>query len=113
VLLITASGVATEKYCEGILLLSHEDKVLTGIHILLTLKCTNECDHCFLHCCPSREATFTVGQLRTLIDQIKELKTVTVVYFEGGDECHLCYTARKLLSPRFPKYLAPKEAYGL
>jgi MoaA/NifB/PqqE/SkfB family radical SAM enzyme len=59
--------------------------VLTGTHILLTLKCTNECDHCFLHCSPSREATFTLGQLRTLIDQIKELGTVTVVYFEGGE----------------------------
>jgi hypothetical protein len=59
--------------------------VLTGIHILLTLKCTNECEHCFLHCGPSREATFTIGQLRTLIDQIKQLGTVTIVYFEGGE----------------------------
>ena len=25
------------------------------------------------------------------------------------DECHLCCTARKLLLPRFPQYLAPKE----
>ena len=59
--------------------------VLTGIHILLTLKCTNECEHCFLHCGPSREATFTIGQLRTLIKQIKELGTVSIVYFEGGE----------------------------
>jgi hypothetical protein len=59
--------------------------MLTGIHILLTLKCTNECDHCFLHCGPSREATFTIEQLRTLIHQIKQLGTVTVVYFEGGE----------------------------
>ncbi|HYA64351.1 MAG TPA: radical SAM protein [Candidatus Sulfotelmatobacter sp.] len=59
--------------------------MLTGIHILLTLKCTNECDHCFLHCGPSREATFTIGQLRTLIEQIKQLGTVTIVYFEGGE----------------------------
>lgn len=59
--------------------------MLTGIHILLTLKCTNECDHCFLHCSPSREATFTIGQLRSLIDQIKQLGTVTIVYFEGGE----------------------------
>ena len=29
------------------------------------------------------------------------------------DECHKCYTARKLLLPRFPKHLAPQEAYGL
>ena len=58
--------------------------VLTGIHILLTLKCTNECDHCFLHCSPSREATFTIGQLRSLIDQIKQLGTVTIVSPVGG-----------------------------
>jgi len=59
--------------------------VLTGIHILLTLKCTNECEHCFLHCGPSREATFTVAQLRTLIRQTEELGTVNTVYFEGGE----------------------------
>lgn len=29
------------------------------------------------------------------------------------DECHLCYTMRKLLLPRFPQYLAPRESYGL
>lgn len=67
------------------LLTSQHWGVLTGIHVLLTLKCTYECEHCFLHCAPSREATFTIGQLRTLIDQIKELGTVTVVYFEGGE----------------------------
>ena len=65
--------------------MSPEDTVLTGIHILLTLKCTNECEHCFLHCGPSRETTFTIKQLQTLIGQIKELGTVTVIYFEGGE----------------------------
>jgi Radical SAM superfamily len=59
--------------------------VLTGIHILLTLKCANECDHCFLHCGPSREATFTIAQLRALIRQIQALGTVNIVYFEGGE----------------------------
>ena len=59
--------------------------MLTGIHILLTLKCTNECDHCFLHCSPSRETTFTIEQLRILIEQIKELGTISIVYFEGGE----------------------------
>jgi hypothetical protein len=29
------------------------------------------------------------------------------------DECHLCYTARKLLLPAFPQYLAPPQVYGL
>jgi len=59
--------------------------VLTGLHILLTLKCTNECDHCFLHCSPGREATFTVAQLHTLVHQIEQLGTVNTVYFEGGE----------------------------
>jgi len=62
-----------------------EENVLTGIHILLTLKCTNECDHCFLHCGPSRGATFTIGQLRALIRQVQALGTVNIVYFEGGE----------------------------
>jgi hypothetical protein len=59
--------------------------VITGIHILLTLKCTNECEHCFLHCGPRHEATFTMEQLRSLVRQIQQLGTVTIVYFEGGE----------------------------
>ncbi len=59
--------------------------MLTGVHILLTLKCTKECNHCFLHCGPNREATFTLGQLRSLIRQTKEVGTVTTVYFKGGE----------------------------
>ena len=62
-----------------------KDIVITGVHILLTLKCTKECDHCFLHCRPSREATFTLRQLQMLTRQIRELGTVNIVYFEGGE----------------------------
>jgi hypothetical protein len=29
------------------------------------------------------------------------------------DECHLCYTVRKSLAPRFPDRLGPREVYGL
>jgi len=65
--------------------LDRRDVVLTGIHILLTLKCTNQCDHCFLHCGPSREATFTLRQLQELVRQVKELGTINIVYFEGGE----------------------------
>lgn len=35
--------------------------MLTGIHILLTYTCTRECDHCFLHCGPKQEGTFTLS----------------------------------------------------
>ena len=59
--------------------------MLTGVHILLTYQCTSECDHCFLHCSPRREGTFTIGQLRELLREIKRIKTVDTVYFEGGE----------------------------
>jgi len=59
--------------------------MLTGIHVLLTYKCTNECDHCFLHCGPWCEGTFTLHQLRELIREIARIPTVDTVYFEGGE----------------------------
>ncbi len=59
--------------------------MLKAIHILLTLKCTNECDHCFLHCGPTREGTFRLGGLHSLIRQIQDVGTLEEVYFEGGE----------------------------
>ena len=59
--------------------------MLTGVHILLTYKCSQECDHCFLQCSPQREGTFTLRQLRKLIAEIVNIKTVDTVYFEGGE----------------------------
>jgi Radical SAM superfamily len=59
--------------------------MLTGIHVLLTYKCTGECDHCFLHCGPRCEGTFTLRQLRELLQEIKKIGTVDTVYFEGGE----------------------------
>jgi len=29
------------------------------------------------------------------------------------DECHLCYSARKVLINKFPEYLGPRKVYGL
>lgn len=59
--------------------------MLTGIHVLLTYKCTNECDHCFLQCGPRCEGTFTLHQLRELLREIVKIPTVHTVYFEGGE----------------------------
>ena len=59
--------------------------MLTGIHILLTYQCTGECDHCFLHCSPQRKGTFTLQQLRELLREIRKIRTVDTVYFEGGE----------------------------
>ncbi|MDR3747270.1 MAG: radical SAM protein [Acidobacteriota bacterium] len=59
--------------------------MLTGIHVLLTYKCTFECDHCFLHCGSHREGTFTLRKLRDLLDEVEKIPTVDTVYFEGGE----------------------------
>ena len=59
--------------------------MLTAIHVLLTYQCTSECDHCFLHCGPHREGTFTLRQLRELLREIKKIPTIDTVYFEGGE----------------------------
>lgn len=59
--------------------------MLTGIHILLTYRCTCECDHCFLHCGPRRAGAFTIPQLRILFDEIARIGTIQTVYFEGGE----------------------------
>jgi hypothetical protein len=59
--------------------------MLTGIHFLLTYACNLECDHCFLFCGPHAEGTFTLAQIEAALDQVQQLGTVEVVYFEGGE----------------------------
>lgn len=59
--------------------------MLTGVHILLTYKCTLECEHCFLHSGPRARGTFTLPQLRELLDQAAAIDTVERIYFEGGE----------------------------
>jgi MoaA/NifB/PqqE/SkfB family radical SAM enzyme len=59
--------------------------MLTGIHFLLTYTCSFECDHCFLYCSPRAEGTFTLAQIRNVLDEAKKLGTVESIYFEGGE----------------------------
>ncbi len=59
--------------------------MLTGVHFLLTYRCTSACRHCFVFGSPDAEGTFTVAQLRGAFDQIAKLKSVNSVYFEGGE----------------------------
>lgn len=58
---------------------------LTGIHFLLSYRCTHECDHCFLWCSPRANGTMTLRQVRDVLRQAKELGTVETVCFEGGE----------------------------
>ncbi len=58
---------------------------LTGIHFLLSYRCTDECDHCFVWGSPQARGTMTLAQIRKVLRQAKDLSTVTMVYFEGGE----------------------------
>ncbi len=60
--------------------------MLEELHILLTYKCTLECDHCFLHCGPFMKGTFTRKQLwNVIMEEAKKIKTIKTIYFEGGE----------------------------
>lgn len=59
--------------------------MLKGIHFLLTYECNFECDHCFLFCGPKSEGTFTLSQVREVLDEAAKMGTVEMVYFEGGE----------------------------
>jgi hypothetical protein len=58
---------------------------LKGIHFLLSYRCTDECDHCFLWGSPNARGTMTLAQIRDVLQQATELGTVDTVYFEGGE----------------------------
>jgi len=59
--------------------------MLNGIHFLLTYKCNYECDHCFLYCGPHSEGTFTLEQIKTVLDEAVKIGTIEWIYFEGGE----------------------------
>jgi hypothetical protein len=58
---------------------------LTGVHFLLSYRCTDECDHCFVWSSPKARGTMTLAQIRDVLQQAKDLGTVEMVYFEGGE----------------------------
>lgn len=59
--------------------------MLKGIHFLLTYTCNFGCDHCFLYCGPEARGTFTLAQVREVLDELPKIGTVEKVYFEGGE----------------------------
>jgi len=59
--------------------------ILKGIHLLLSYRCTNECDHCFLWGSPQARGTMSVERVRDILEQAHKLGTVETAYFEGGE----------------------------
>lgn len=53
---------------------------LTGIHILLSYRCTDECDHCFLWSSPQARGTMTLAQIQDVLHQASELGRVEMVH---------------------------------
>lgn len=58
---------------------------LSGLHLLLTYQCTFECDHCFVWGSPWQAGTMTLQDIRHILQQAREVGTVTSIYFEGGE----------------------------
>ncbi|MHC4974516.1 MAG: radical SAM protein [Planctomycetota bacterium] len=58
---------------------------LGGVHFLLTYRCTQECDHCFVYGSPRADATFTGDRLTRVLEQCAAVGTVEWVFFEGGE----------------------------
>ena len=58
---------------------------LTGLHFLLTYRCTFECEHCFVWGSPKQQGAFTLDGIRQVLDQACDLGTIESVFFEGGE----------------------------
>ena len=58
---------------------------LNGLHLLLTYRCTFECDHCFVWSSPRQGGTMTLDQIEQILRQARELGTVEWIYYEGGE----------------------------
>jgi Radical SAM superfamily len=58
---------------------------LTGLHFLLTYRCTSECDHCFVWGSPNQTGVFTLAAVEDALDQARDLGTIEWIFFEGGE----------------------------
>jgi MoaA/NifB/PqqE/SkfB family radical SAM enzyme len=56
----------------------------SGLHILLTVQCTRECEHCFVWGSPRQRGTLSVDQIRQILNQASEAD-IEWIYFEGGE----------------------------
>jgi organic radical activating enzyme len=58
---------------------------LSGLHFLLTYQCIFECEHCFVWGSPAQGGTFTLEQIRKVLNQASDVRTIKSIYFEGGE----------------------------
>ncbi len=58
---------------------------MKGVHFLLTYRCTQACDHCFVFSSPEAQGTFSLDRMREALKQAVDTPGVDTVYFEGGE----------------------------
>jgi len=59
--------------------------MISGLHLLLTYRCTYACDHCFVFGSPRAGGTFTRAGVRDALAQAKAVRSIQRIYFEGGE----------------------------
>ena len=59
--------------------------MISGIHFILTYTCNFECDHCFLYCSPRAQGTFTLEQVQSVFDDLRNIPSIESICFEGGE----------------------------
>ena len=57
---------------------------ISGLHILLTYRCTLECDHCFVWGGPRQSGVLAIEDIIRILSQAQEAG-VRSIYFEGGE----------------------------
>ncbi len=61
------------------------DMKLTGLHLLLTLQCTLECDHCFVWGSPKQTAAMTWPDIQRILREAVDAGGIQWIHFEGGE----------------------------
>lgn len=59
--------------------------MISGIHFILTYTCNFECDHCFLYCSPRAAGTFTLKQVQSVFNDLRNIPSIQSICFEGGE----------------------------
>ena len=58
---------------------------LTGLHLLLTLRCTLACDHCFVWGSPQQTAAMTCTDVQRILAEAVDAGGIQWIHFEGGE----------------------------
>lgn len=58
---------------------------LSGIHLILTYRCTAACEHCFVHGGPANLGVMSDTAISSCVRSAKRMGTVTSLWIEGGE----------------------------